>query len=329
MINNSKSRATKSELVEVLRSAGISEPDGLHAWEIGGGTYNTAYRIAVDGRRLVLKIAPRRGTPGMSYEHDLLLTEAEFYRCAASALPVPEVVCVDSSRAILPCDWLLMTECPGVNWYEHRERLAAERGALREQLGAAVARLHRLTGKAFGYPQNDPVPDWPTAFTSMVTAVLEDAARYHVDLPVSADRVRVVLDAAQEALAEVHEPALVHFDLWDGNVLVDPDEVRITGVIDGERSFWGDPLADMASLGLFKMIEDDAEFLAGYRAAGGRLDLTTRTRLRLDLYRCYLYLIMAVEATPRGANGPDDEQLNRLVSRHLCDVVEHLERGLG
>lgn len=318
-MTDSKLRPAREKLVEMLRSAGVPSPEAVD--EIGGGTFNTTYRIVADGRRLVLKIAPPE-VAGLSYERDLLSTEAEFHRAAAYALPVPEVVHADSSKSLVPSDWLLMTERPGVNWFEHAEQLAPHRGVLRLQLGAAVARLHRVTGKAFGYPQGDPAPDWPSAFTSMVKAVLDDAVAHGVELPVSADRVRAVLDAAQEELADVREPVLVHFDLWPGNVLV--DDFRITGIVDGERSFWGDPLADMPSLALFGLVEDDADFLAGYRGAGGQLDLTESTRVRLDLYRAYLYLIMTVEATPRGTT---DSPLNQLVHAHLCDAVSRLERG--
>jgi hypothetical protein len=99
-------------------------------------------------------------------------------------------------------------------------------------------------------------------------------------------------------------------------VLIDPDTLRITGIIDGERSFWGDPLADMPSLGLFRLIEDDADFLAGYP-----VDLTESVRYRLDLYRCYLYLIMTVEAAPRGTTG---EPVTELARTHLRAAVERL-----
>ncbi len=48
-------------------------------------------------------------------------------------------------------------------------------------------------------------------------------------------------------------PVLVHFDLWPGNILVErpaAGEARIGGLVDGERMFWGDPLADFVSLAL-------------------------------------------------------------------------------
>lgn len=62
----------------------------------------------------------------------------------------------------------------------------------------------------------------------------------------------------------------------------------VSGIIDGERMFWGDPLAEFVSPALLGDIEDDADFLAGYAAAGGRVAFDAPARLRMALYRCSL-----------------------------------------
>ena len=325
-MTDAKVRPDRALLTEALRRAGVPDPGGARVEEMGGGTFNTAYRVVAGHRRLVLKIAPRPGAAGLSYERDLLATEAAFHRAAAGALPVPEVVHADFDRDLLPSDWLVLTELPGVNWFTERERFdGGHRATLRRGLGAAVAGLHRVVGEGFGYPQLGLVADWPTAFTGMLDAVLADAARHGVELPVPAQRLRGRLAAHRDALAEVTEPVLVHFDLWAGNVLVDATRPRVTGVVDGERAFWGDPLADLPSLGLFGRAEDDPDLVAGYRAAGGVLERTAATRRRLDLYRCYLYLVMAVEAVPRGATGPDARAVARLVAANLRRAADRLE----
>ena len=79
-------------------------------------------------------------------------------------------------------------------------------------------------------------------------------------------------------LDEVTTPTLVHFDLWDGNILVDTTAPTPTigGLIDGERAMWADPLADFVSLALFRDIEQDGAFLHGYRTAGGRIAFDAR-----------------------------------------------------
>jgi aminoglycoside phosphotransferase (APT) family kinase protein len=319
-------RPDRGRLTELLGRAGVAGPAVFEP--LSGGTFNTAYRVVAGDRRLVLKIAPSPAAAGLTYERGLLVTEAAFYRAAADALPVPEVVHVDTDRDLLPTDWLVMTELPGVTWFAVQDRLADTHTApLRRQLGTAVARLHRVTGEEFGYGQLGLSPDWPTAFTAMMDAVLADAIRYGVALPVPAEALRSRLAEGCAALAEVTVPSLVHFDLWPGNVLVEPDPPRVTGVIDGERAFWGDPLAELPSLGLFGSAEDDPDLVAGYRAAGGALELTAATRRRLDLYRVYLYLIMTVEVVPRGATGPDARRLARRVATHLRAAARRLDRA--
>lgn len=287
----------------ILGSAGIPPDHLAHLRPLGGGTYNAVEEVSLaDGSRLVLKIAPT--APGLAHEVQLLVSEAEFYRVAAKAgVPAPRVLAVDG-------DTLLMTSCAGEPWGEWLPD--AEVASLRAELGRQVARLHQVTGPGFGYPSGalGPLaPDWRTAFTAMFDAVLDDARRYRARLPRPVDEVARTARRAYHALDEVTAACAVHFDLWQGNILVDGSAgpARIGGLIDGERMFWGDPLADFVSLALLGDIRQDEAFLAGYREAGGRAEFDAPARLRLALYRCYLYLIMLTETVPREV-GPERER---------------------
>jgi aminoglycoside phosphotransferase (APT) family kinase protein len=103
----------------------------------------------------------------------------------------------------------------------------------------------------------------------------------------------------------VDRPALLHFDGWDGNVLCARDDhgaPRMTGLVDGERHLYGDPLMDLVSPLLFRRIENEPRhpFLLGY--AGARrppLVLDEAVRRRLTLYRRHLYLLRTVEMPSR------------------------------
>lgn len=284
---------------------------------LGEANYNTAYRIRLtDGAGLVLKVAPDPAAPALAYERDIMRTEALFYRTAARVVPVPVVVRADFSRQVIGNDYLLMTELPGGNWAAQQDRITgADRDRLRSELGAVTAALHGITGRSFGYPQDEPFPTWRAAFTCMVDALFADALRFQVPLPEPLGRVRSVLARHLHLLDEVTTPALVHFDLWAGNILV--QDGRLTGLVDGERAFWGDPLAELASVALFGDVEQDPAFVAGYRSAGGRLVFDDRTRRRLALYQVYLYLIMLVEWVPRGTSGPMHELTIARATQHL------------
>jgi fructosamine-3-kinase len=171
---------------------------------------------------------------------------------------------------------------------------------------------------------------WRDAFLAMTTAVLTDAVHFAVALPRPVVAIGELLHAAAPALDQVATPALVHFDLWDGNILIDATgrTPSITGIIDGERMMWGDPAADFVSLALFGDIEQDDRFLTGYRAAGGKADFDERLRVRLALYKTYLCLIMLTEAVPRGYSGTEHLQTVRRVKDELANALDMVERSL-
>nr|WP_232328233.1 aminoglycoside phosphotransferase family protein [Kibdelosporangium sp. MJ126-NF4]CEL19018.1 hypothetical protein [Kibdelosporangium sp. MJ126-NF4]CTQ95180.1 hypothetical protein [Kibdelosporangium sp. MJ126-NF4] len=300
-----KRTLSSSELDTVLKTCGIDPSTVLSRQELTEGTYNTAYRLRTADTGYVLKVAPDPDAPSLTYERGLMNTEALFYREAAG-LPVPDVIHAEP-------DFLLMSEIPGRPWYPDKPRADA-RARLRGELGGIVAGLHKITGTGFGYPQMGLCDSWRSAFRLMVTSLLADAERYSVALPVSRDKIMAALDS--ETFDEVDYPVLVHFDLWDGNILLDGD-TGVSGLIDGERAFWGDPVAELVSLALFKDIRDDRAFLDGYRP----LKFTESVRFRLACYQVYLYLIMLVESVPRGST---DTGMRRLVVRNLEQAAAKL-----
>jgi aminoglycoside phosphotransferase (APT) family kinase protein len=160
----------------------------------------------------------------------------------------------------------------------------------------------------------------------MLATILAEADRYRVTLPLPTGVIRRRAARHEDVLDEVAVPVLVHFDLWDGNILIDLDgeAPRIGGLIDAERAFWGDPLADFVSLALLGDINQDEAFLAGYRHADGPGKLNASSRVRLALYRSYLYLIMLVEAVPRGYSVPQREWLERSVAPVLAAELDQL-----
>ncbi|MDX3746904.1 aminoglycoside phosphotransferase family protein [Streptomyces sp. AK08-02] len=307
---------------QVLGSAGLPPDQLVDCRPLTGGTYNTVEDLRlVDGSRYVLKIPPPETVPGLRHESRLLVSEAEFYRAADTVgVPAPSVVALGDGH-------LLMTACPGAPWDD--STTGAERALLRAELGGLVARLHQVTGSAFGYPSGalGPLaPDWRTAFTAMLDAVLDDAVRYDAWLPVPVDEVARSLRAAYDALDEVTVPRLVHFDLWDGNILVDRSAgaPRVGGLIDGERMFWGDPVADFVSLALLGDIRGDAQFLTGYQKSGGQVEFDYTTCRRLALYRAYLYLIMLTETVPRAVGEERVRWTRDVVGPALTDALADL-----
>jgi aminoglycoside phosphotransferase (APT) family kinase protein len=302
--------------------------------ELTDGMFNAVYRMTVEPNAgdVVLKSSPPPGVPLLTYERDIMRTEAAFYQLAAhaTAVPVPKVVATDFTRSHLNGDVLVMSRVEGRGWAEIGQNISASDDArLRRDLGTIVGHLHGVSGSRFGYfqPAAAQGATWREAFTRMVGDVLTDARRFNVRLPIEPRVVREIVERHGPLLDSVATPSLVHFDLWQGNVLLDDSSGRweIAGLIDGERAMWADPVAEFVSLSLLGDIADDTEFLTGYRSVRHDFVLTTDALTRVTLYRMYLDLIMLVEATPRGYD-PDGEHADLLkrVDGEFCRCVEQL-----
>ena len=302
--------------------------------DLTDGMYNAAYRLSLsDGSRVVLKVAPPDDAPRLRYEHGLMRSEVSFYRHARGRAPVPAVLASDFSRQVADRDIVILSFLEGGPLNRVSGSLtSAGRVAVRSQLGEAAAQLHAVKGSSFGYERpTDGLAlsgsSWGEAFQRMWDAAVSDIDRYRVRTDVPTADLRAVIRGHLGLLNEVDEPALVHFDLWDGNVFAcaDGHTARLSGIIDGERMFWGDPLADFVATSLFRDPADDAEFNAGYARAGGtRWEFDEQQRTRLALYTAYLCMLMLAEAVPRGYSGPTVDADQRFVADRLHESLRLL-----
>lgn len=321
MTSPTKRRLSEADVDRLVRRALGRRAVAAH--ELEAGTFAALWRVRLDdGSEVVLKLSPPGDAEILSYEQDIIRTEALFPSLAeGTGVPLPRLLhsCLDE-----PVPHLIMAAVEGTPWSDTAAALSEEEsGLLRAALGQYVAALHQVKGTEFGYPHlpGTRAATWKEAFLAMLDAVLADAVRFGADLPWPADEIARAVRAGAGALDEVAEPVLVHFDLWPGNILLDLDRrpPRIAALIDHERAFWGDPLADFVSLDVYGDAEHDPDLLRGYRQAGGRLDLTGGAVTRLALYRTYLYLIMITEEGPRRLDDPDRH--DRVAKRLLEQLI--------
>ncbi|WP_084958561.1 phosphotransferase family protein [Thermoactinospora rubra] len=294
--------------------------------ELTDGFANAVWRLALDdGREVVLKLAPPPELEQLTYERNLLRMEAEAYALAARAgVPVARLLKAVFDDPVLGGDFLILSALDGTPWNQARLDPDVEAG-LRRELGRHLARLNAVTGREFGYPHAGlAAPTWREAFLAMVGAVLDDTVRYPTPLPVPVPELRSAVKAASEALEEVREPRLVHFDVWPGNVFLDlSGPPRIQALIDHERAFWGDPLAEFVTPTVFGELREDDPLLAGYREVSP-LELTPSARIRLDLYRLYLSLILLVENGPRQYPEAEYARIRTAATAWLVEALDRL-----
>ena len=230
---------------------------------LGDGDTGATFQVDLNGRPAFLKWLP---------DGDALDAEADGLTALGKAIRVPEVLDhgdLAGGRALL-LEWLPLA-APGETFWT--------------ALGRALAALHSVEGKRFGHhrdnwiganPQyNRPDTDWPRFF---VEQRLLPQLRWARDRGLGAavserlERVMARVPAWLEGLSV--RPALVHGDLWRGNV----------GTLAGDRPvvfdpavYYGHAEVDLAMLSLFGRVPE-----AFYRAYGQNpraVDFQHRVRL--------------------------------------------------
>ena len=127
--------------------------------------------------------------------------------------------------------------------------------------------------------------------------LLKDGKQNNTKLPY--ERYENILKDKAKYLEDVQEASLVNYDLWPGNVILkqDGNHFMIEGIIDFERAFWGDPMADFAgSIMLLDYIYEEKELWEVYCKEKKTVQaISKEAHIRFTLYRLYIYTIMAAE----------------------------------
>lgn len=315
---------TTDQLVEIVAPLTAERGAVVEVTRLTGGMFAVAHALEfADGSRAVIKVSDADPARLCRYEVGIARTEAETFEVLGErGLPVPAVLLTDFSRERFVADVVVTSHLAGTPWNVAGLDEASD-AVVRRELGGLMARLHRVGAPAFGYPAPEAglrAADWRTAFTLMVEGVLQDAADTGTE--VSADAVRAALARHGGALDVVTRAAIVHNDLWPANLFLDVGsdaggdegssaadgerEPRIVGLIDTERTVWGDPLLDLVGADQFGLWHVDPDLLAGNTAAGGVLaaELASPTgAARFALYRLYYSLVLVAEIPIRGYEG--------------------------
>ena len=245
--------------VEAMCSRAFGAGTGVvSAVELGGGMYNTVYRVTLAGRDrpVILRAAP---VPERQFriERGLMRNEhaALPFLAPVSSL-VPRTLTADFTRELAGRDYMFQEHLEGVpGGPEGMGMYPAElHGALYRQLGEIAAAIHGVRGDRFG-PVAGP---WHVTWSGALSGYFVDLAADLDGVGLDSGDVRQVAEAVSRdraVLDEVEVPRLLHGDLWTINVMLRPGagEPTICGVFDHDRAWWGDPEADwplyMASRG--------------------------------------------------------------------------------
>jgi fructosamine-3-kinase len=263
-----------------LTAAGIAEAIGgalgsaaVEVRPMGRGHNATLHFVRLqDGRRLVAKLAD--GHAGLALEGFMLR-----YLRERSALPVP---------AVHLCDDRLLA----MDFVDGPDRLTA---AAQEHAAELLADLHGRPAARYGFPRDTligPLPqpnpesdDWVAFFRDHRLMHMARAAHDEGALDAALlRRIERLAGRLAELLGEPAPPALIHGDVWGGNVLVSND--RVAGLID-PAVYHADPEIELAFSTLFSTFGDP--FFRRYREL--RPLRPGFFEARRDLYNLYPLLV--------------------------------------
>ncbi|AUX41651.1 aminoglycoside phosphotransferase [Sorangium cellulosum] len=296
------------------------------ARELGGGTFNTTYLVALANQRVVLRVAPPPGADLSWDEAALMRRELHIQPYfAALAARMPRILAADFTHQLIDRDYMFQTYLPGERWDHAADALSPEEaGALWEQFGLVARTIHDTVGAAFGGPHPAPeFPAWSGAVLYRLERSLETMAGARLDVTDMAAALEVVREHTA-VLDEIREPRLMHGDLWLFNLLIErgPGGASIVGVLDADRAFWGDPMADWTVFVLSKSASPDTRPLYDrFWQAYGRPEPT-----RESVFRAAVYEAMNVGiALPWAARHGHDDMVLR-GKRELREALEALLR---
>jgi len=269
------------------------------------GFFNACYRLELkdcEHDKLILKTGVETGKYVLTYEQGLMQTEIDVNKLMEkNGIPVPRIFATDFSRTDIDCDYFFMEYLRGVPWgsIHNTDSITSDNTrTLHRELGRYTAMIHSIKGDYFGYIREDKFyrhQTWREAFRAMVDSLIQDGRRDKIELPYN--EIYDTLESLWHLLDEIKEPSLVHYDMWAKNIMLMEKDGRyvIDGIIDLERSFYGDPVADFIStttiLGDF---ENDKDFITGYEEIKPFV-FTQNDKIRLCMYGIYMGLLIGIE----------------------------------
>lgn len=323
MDSMTKNGVSASTIDEMTRRAFGEKPSSIE--EVCDGFFSAVYKLTLDdSRRVVLKIAPGDDIRVQRYEQNIMAAEVSALKKVAELdyVPAPHVLFYDSSKKIVNSEYFFMEFMPGKLFSKVCGKMpVSKQSEIYTQAGIYAYKINSVTSDYFGslsIPQKQ-YKTWGGAFISMIGELLRDADENGVVLPVSAHRIKRRMEEEAGLLDTVKKPALLHKDLWIGNMLVDTVNAEITGIIDFERAIFGDPLLEPVCA----QLDENENFICSF-TSGRAFDKAQL--VRMSLYKIYLGLLLAGECAIRHYQ---DESIEKFADERIFKGITEFEKYTG
>jgi len=232
---------TSAELVEFIP---------LH-----GGQINTTLELHIsDGRRVVLKVSPHR--VDRSYEREAY----QLTLLKNCGIPVPEVLTWRIGTLDDPFSYILLEFIEGVDLAEAKKRCTGEEfDALQCELADIVSAMHENTNQRYMRVMEGPgdsFEHWAKFYRSVYDSIWHEVEK-EPHLPKHCRRqIGKIHERLERFLVHGDKPRLVHWDIWNTNVLARPNgdgKWHVAALLDPNCKF-AHAEAEIAYLELFHTV---------------------------------------------------------------------------
>lgn len=204
-----------------------------------------------------------------------------------TAIPMAEVVAVDTSYQLWPWRYFIKTLIPGVEWAVAQQQMSPEETSTAYgEMGEAIAQLHTISFPGFG---DIPISAGVEMSDSYFNALVEHA-RAIIKSPRLQELFLSVLEKRRALFLDVQRASLCHEDLHKHNILFErrAGQWRLATILDFEKAWAGHPETDLGRLELWKGMTSRA-FWQSYEALQPVEPLYAQRRSVYQLLWCFEY----------------------------------------
>jgi len=215
----------------------FGEPRRLHRFETWGPTVVVGATLA-DDRKIVLKA---------SAAQDVRIEAHTATMAANAGFPTPVILGQGDDPCLPGGHWFAMEHLPGI-WWHDADWNRHQHLTMLSKLARHLATLHTVRIDGYGPLTIDGDGTFPT-WSSWLRSGFERAA---CTLNAAGAVPGAFVEALHKAVTELspeldrRPSVLLHADLGDMEIYVDPVAVSITGIVDWGSSIGGDPLYEFA-----------------------------------------------------------------------------------
>lgn len=293
-ISNIYKELTENEIKNIVKK--FFNDNLLEYRLLKGGLFNTTYFLQFENnKKYVLRVGPVNRHLLMPFEHNLMNAEDYFYNlCKEENIPVSNVVICDTSKNIIERDYMIVEYIESIVMSE-ANLTKNQKDFLYEEIGRYAYKIQNIKGQQFGrladIVQGNGFNIWGEYLKSDIEKITNLHLKYNILNIEQVNNIKSLIVKYENIFNEITIPRLTHCDLWEGNILLDKNDLtKIVAIIDGDRAIFGDEEYEFGSP---YMINE--HFIKGY---GRDLDMSNKGVIKRKIYwiaynllDCYVWFI--------------------------------------